>query len=579
MQYVQPYGISDPDAPYINGDPSIARQGSIPPAAAFEHPMRELVHIITDSLITPDSGDLEQCAKGMRSQRMNYVEDTGSVNTLSVALSPPLGFYSIGLPIRVKVANTCTGPSTIDAGAGRVPIRRPDGSDTASGDLVAFGLAELVYDGTVFQMINFHGSTLPSGPPTNNYYNIPYCVDTSPTANTVIANFSPAITSLAAGTIFMVKIANTNVDTNNGASNINVNGLGNKPIHALGGHPNFPFLPGDMQAGDVFVFIYDGTQFWIYPNPLIGLNTIMNISTVQQASDLFSALGRKRISTQAKLTIQLAAGIYGPGAPAGQPVGNPTIQTYHADADRIWLVGTMKPGQVPPGVGDFVKSGSSAGQIASDAAFNIQMLRARYASEIKFTNQQGFGLGHTGPGAVNYKNLLVTGPNVPSSGGSAGIGCAYGCSANCWGCTVWGSGDAGFDVASGTLYLSMCHANCCHGDGMVAGFGGAINAAGGGSYSNFNGIGCYYGSQFSSTTVDGTAGGAYFMSATNQSAGAVAQGLSSILMIYGYNIVNGSVDMMATVMGCVQSSYCTVTNWSPAPGTVGNLNSVAIIYA
>ena len=35
MKYVQPYGIADEDAPYINGDPSQGRMGSIPPAAAF----------------------------------------------------------------------------------------------------------------------------------------------------------------------------------------------------------------------------------------------------------------------------------------------------------------------------------------------------------------------------------------------------------------------------------------------------------------------------------------------------------------------------------------------------------------
>ena len=38
MQYEAPYGISDPNAHYINGDPSQGIQGSIPPAAAFENP-------------------------------------------------------------------------------------------------------------------------------------------------------------------------------------------------------------------------------------------------------------------------------------------------------------------------------------------------------------------------------------------------------------------------------------------------------------------------------------------------------------------------------------------------------------
>src|SRR5262252_5809157 len=187
--------------------------------------MRELVHIITDSNLVPSDTDLEQCAKGMRSQFMNYCIDTGSVNTLSVALSPPIGAYTFGLPLRVRIANTNTGSTTIDAGAGRVPVKKPNGSELQPGDLPAFGLAELVYDGTVFQMINFTGAA-PSGPPQTFLYNIPYCVDSSTTRNLVIANFSPAITSLAAGTIFMVKIANT---SNGSTANINVNSLGNKP--------------------------------------------------------------------------------------------------------------------------------------------------------------------------------------------------------------------------------------------------------------------------------------------------------------------------------------------------------------
>ena len=58
MKYVQPYGISDPEAPYINGDPSQARMGSIPPAEAFEHPMRELVAVIDYSKLVPNGDDL-----------------------------------------------------------------------------------------------------------------------------------------------------------------------------------------------------------------------------------------------------------------------------------------------------------------------------------------------------------------------------------------------------------------------------------------------------------------------------------------------------------------------------------------
>jgi hypothetical protein len=46
MQYNQPYGISDTNASYINGNPSTGTMGSIPPAFSIEHPQREIVTVI-----------------------------------------------------------------------------------------------------------------------------------------------------------------------------------------------------------------------------------------------------------------------------------------------------------------------------------------------------------------------------------------------------------------------------------------------------------------------------------------------------------------------------------------------------
>ena len=176
MKYVPPYGreAEADDATYINGDPSIARQGSIPPAEAFEHPMRELVAVIDNSLIAPSEEDLQQVAKAVRSQRMNYAEDTGTINTLSVAFDPPIISYNIGLPIRVKIRNTNTGPATIDAGGGRVSVKKPTGAEMAANDLPAGGLAEMVFDGTAFQMINFGGAG--GGAGDVFLVNIPYTV-------------------------------------------------------------------------------------------------------------------------------------------------------------------------------------------------------------------------------------------------------------------------------------------------------------------------------------------------------------------------------------------------------------------
>jgi hypothetical protein len=46
VKYMQPFGISDPNAPYINGNPATGEMGSIPPAASIEHDMREIVEVI-----------------------------------------------------------------------------------------------------------------------------------------------------------------------------------------------------------------------------------------------------------------------------------------------------------------------------------------------------------------------------------------------------------------------------------------------------------------------------------------------------------------------------------------------------
>ena len=40
MKYTQPYGVSDPNAPYVNGDPSIAQKGLNPAGRSGVRSMR-----------------------------------------------------------------------------------------------------------------------------------------------------------------------------------------------------------------------------------------------------------------------------------------------------------------------------------------------------------------------------------------------------------------------------------------------------------------------------------------------------------------------------------------------------------
>lgn len=66
MKYNAPFGAANPDAPYINGNPSIGVAGSIPPAESIEYPQREIVKAITDAGMVPDNSDLGQLSKAIR---------------------------------------------------------------------------------------------------------------------------------------------------------------------------------------------------------------------------------------------------------------------------------------------------------------------------------------------------------------------------------------------------------------------------------------------------------------------------------------------------------------------------------
>lgn len=255
MKYQPPHGSSDPDAPYVDGDPSIAREGSIVPAGSIELPQREIVNFINVSGLTPSDGDLLQLARSARTQKVNFAVDTGSVNALSIALDPPLLAYRQGLPIRVLVANTNTGPATINVnGLGPRPVKRANAANLVGGDIQAGGIAEMVDDGTSFQVVNFLGAI---GGTVNNYTtDIPYVADTSVTPNVITANYAPPITEppLIPGDLILVKVANENT----GAVTITVNALAGKPVNRNDGQP---LQARDLVVNETILLEYHGA-YW-----------------------------------------------------------------------------------------------------------------------------------------------------------------------------------------------------------------------------------------------------------------------------------------------------------------------------
>ena len=153
MKYNQPYGISDPEAPYINGNPSTGTMGSIPPAASIEHPQREIVDIIKRGGLTPDTADLGQLTKSVQQGKINYALATGTPNALIGVLNPvPTLVDGFRLYLRFTVVNT--GAMTLDVGdgTGPHPIRHPDNSEMNSYECYPNELALMIYYQGVWQI-------------------------------------------------------------------------------------------------------------------------------------------------------------------------------------------------------------------------------------------------------------------------------------------------------------------------------------------------------------------------------------------------------------------------------------------
>lgn len=83
-------------------------------------------------------------------QQSNYGVDVGVVNAYQVDLDPPLTSPIAGMPIRVKINNTNTGPSTLDPGSGAAPIRTAIGNALVGGELVDNMVVEFFWTGSVY---------------------------------------------------------------------------------------------------------------------------------------------------------------------------------------------------------------------------------------------------------------------------------------------------------------------------------------------------------------------------------------------------------------------------------------------
>lgn len=81
----------------------------------------------------------------LQQQAGNYATDTGSANAYVATLNPAVATYADGLPLRFVAAHSNTGASTLNAGAGVVPLLRSDGAAVQGGDIVVGQVVAATY--------------------------------------------------------------------------------------------------------------------------------------------------------------------------------------------------------------------------------------------------------------------------------------------------------------------------------------------------------------------------------------------------------------------------------------------------
>jgi len=85
-------------------------------------------------------------------QAGNYAVDTGVVNAIRVTLNPSLSNPVAGMPIRVKIANTNTGPTTLDPGPGAAPVVSVLGLPLTGGELQQGMVVEFFWNGASYNL-------------------------------------------------------------------------------------------------------------------------------------------------------------------------------------------------------------------------------------------------------------------------------------------------------------------------------------------------------------------------------------------------------------------------------------------
>jgi hypothetical protein len=156
MLYEAPYGQSNPNASYVDGNPAAGIQGSIIPAAAVEAPQREIVEVITQANIVPSDTDLTQLAQGIEILARYWIGTfAGTANALTCtlpavvkALTP--GMVICGVVSALNISSAILTPVGLPSAA----ITQADGTAYTGGELTPGLVVAFRFDGTAWRMLS-----------------------------------------------------------------------------------------------------------------------------------------------------------------------------------------------------------------------------------------------------------------------------------------------------------------------------------------------------------------------------------------------------------------------------------------
>lgn len=137
--------------PIVWGDGSALGAGDLPAGSLFT-----VLYDGTTNFVMQSVPFLPPMFSDIQTQAGNYVADTGSAaNTYVATLSPVLTSLVVGMPVRVLIAHSNTGTSTLNVnGLGAVAIKTVGANNLLPGQLLFGQIAEFEYTGSYFQLQN-----------------------------------------------------------------------------------------------------------------------------------------------------------------------------------------------------------------------------------------------------------------------------------------------------------------------------------------------------------------------------------------------------------------------------------------